>query len=303
MMRLLMALALLVAGVGAFLQTQGTFANLQDVEPAGATFEAEVVQEGAHDPWFAYEDVDNDNGYTEGVDVAIPDEDILDGHHVVSDARHGLVIPKSVGPIQPANGSIHLEAGSRGHLVVEVRLASPGDLTLIAGGAATLTDVVAEAQGTITLDSGDRLEVAGAYLRSTTGAVDIAAQGTVAGLDLDVEAAQHLTIESTRGAVQVVSSSLTAGTDLALSAGDEIAADRSSLQATGPLTLDARGDVRVKQATLATQGDIQLDGGTPRDTLFVEGARFRDPNDTAQAGPRGIEIVGTPAEGEITYQG
>ncbi len=303
MMRLVMAVALLVAGVGAFLQAQGTFANLQDVEPAGASFEAEVVQDGSHDPWFAYEDANNDNRYTEGVDVAIPDQEILDGHYVVSDPRHGLVVPKSVGPIEPTDASIHLEAGSRGHLVVEVRLTSPAELSLISGQRAMLSDLVAEAQGTLTVESGDELDVTGAYLRSTADSVDLDAQTTVRGHSLEIEAAGALTIDARRGAIQVVASTLRAGTDLGLTAGDEIAVDQASLRATGSLHLAARGDVRVKQATLETQGAIELDGGKPNDTLFVEGARFRDANDTAKAGPQGIEIVGTPADGQITYEG
>ncbi len=303
MMRVLMALALLVAGVGAFLQTQGTFANMQDIEPSGATFEAEVVEDGSHDPWFAYEDVNNDNRYTEDLDIAIPDQDILDGHHVVSDPRHGLVIPKSVGTVQPDAGPIHLEAGARGHLVVEVRLASPSGITLIAGQQATLSDLVAEAQGTITIDAGDDLDVAGAYLRSSTGSVDLFAKKTLRGLDLTAEATTSLSLGTKQGAIQVHASSLTAGTTLDLDAGGEITAEQASLQAGGPLTLDARGDVRVKQATLETPDDIEILGGNVKDTLFVEGARFRDANDTAKAGPNGIEIVGTPAEGEITYQG
>lgn len=300
----LLALLVLLAGGAAFVKTQGTFAQLSDTEVAGVDIEAEVVQEGQHDPWHAYEDVNNDNAFTSTIDIAIQDADILDGTYTVSSPGHGLVVPKSVGPIEPASGDIVLEAGNNGHLVIEVRLSSPGDIQLVAGTDLMADDLVAQTQGAIAAEAGaGELHLAGAYLQAGAGTVHLGAKTAVRATGLQVEAGFDLTIEANNGPVQVASSTLEAQGQLTLQAGGEITAERGRLVAQGLIYIDAKGDIRVKQASLETPGEIEFKAGNPNDTLFVQDARFDDANDTAKAGPGNVEIVGTPAFGSVDKQG
>lgn len=299
---LLLAVALLGAGA-LVLRGEGTLAGFTDPQAAGVNITAEVVQDGSHDPWFAYEDTNNDNRYTEGVDIAIPDEEILDGSYEVTNNRHGLVVPKSVGPIETTTGAIHLEAGQQGHLVVEVRLSAATELSLVAGSDAILSDLIAEAPNGISVQAGGTLDVQGAYLRAPAGPVTLAGDQALKGLRLTLEAAMGLELGSKQGPVQVARGSLATQGPLTVEAGGSITAEHASLVAGGDILLDARGDIYVKASTLETPGDLELTAGNPKDTLFVEGARFRDANGVAKAGPKNVAIVGTPAEGTIDEQG
>lgn len=280
MMRVLMAGALLVAGVGAFLQTQGTFANLQDTEAAAGSFEAWIEDNGTADPGHAYEDTNNDGLFTEGVDLAIADPDIRDGHHVASDPGHGLVVPRSVGTLEP-QGPIHLAAGDQGHLIVQVKLETPDAIELRAGTQAKLQGLVAEAIGAMAIHGGT-----GVLLHGST-----------------LAAGDRLTVTSDQGLVSLNAANAEADGPVQVTAGGDLTTEDARIEAIGAIDLTAGGDAYVKRATLETDGDLAITAGSVQATIFVEGARFMDANDTAQAAPAGVEIVGTPAEGEITYQG
>lgn len=280
MMRMLLALALLVAGVGGFLQSQGTFAIVQDHEAAGGNFQAWIEGNGTADPGHAYEDTDNDGLFTEGRDIAIPDEEIHDGHHVVSDPAHGLVVPRSVGTLE-TDGPIHLEAGDEGHLIVQVKLETPEGIELWAGTRAQLGSLVAEAGGPVDIRALERVDLHGASL----------------------EAAGPLTITSDHGLVTLASATVEIDASISITAGGNLNVEDARIEAPEDVDLAAGGDVYVKRTTVETEGALSVTAGDPEATIFVEGARFLDDNDTAQAGPEGVEIVGTPAEGQITYQG
>lgn len=299
MMRVLVAALLVVGGAVSYAQLDGTFASMVDVGSGTGTIEAEVVDNSTHDPWYAYEDVNDDDLYTEGVDVLIPDEEILDGDYTVSRPQHGLVIPKSVGPIK-VDGPIRFHAGNQAHLTLEVRLAATGSIELVAGTDADLEGLVAEAPAGISVDAGGTARLAGAYLRADAGSVAIDAQQRVDGLGMQVEAGTGITITSKKGTLGIVDTSLRSDGGLAISSQrGTINADRSTLEGTGALDLSAGGDVRVKAASLETPDEITLTAGNPNEAIFVQDARFADADDTAKAGPKNVEIVGTPAEGAI----
>ncbi len=280
MIRTLIAMGLLIAAGVAYATLDGTFANMSDQEDAGGSFHADFEQQGPHDPGHAYEDVDNDARFTEGKDVKIANPDIRDGLHTVTDPSHGLVIPRSVGTIQP-QGPIQLTAGDQGHLIVEVKLEAQGDIQLTAGTEAELTALVAETPGTL----------------------DIAAGTTLALRDATLEAEEAITLETTQGAIHAGASTMESNRTIALNAGGMANVDDARLETPGDIRITAGQDIKVKRATLETEASIVLTAGSTSDTIFVEGARLLDDNETAQAAPAGVEIVGTPAEGAIDDTG
>lgn len=279
MNRILLALLFGLAGIVAGMQLEGTLAGLQDVEHAGGHFKAEIEQQGVHDPGHAYEDVDDDGRFANGTDVPIEDRELLDGRYRVQEPEHGLVVPQSVGTIEAPAG-IELAAGDRGHLTVEIKLETEGRIDLKAGHAGKLDGLVAEAGGSIAIDAG-RLRLTDAILEAG-GAIDLAASAGplhATGATLETEEAVHL---DSGGAIRI---------------------DDARVETPGPIELTAGAEVYVKRATLETEDEILLEAGSVEDAIYVEGARFLDANDTAKAAPDGVEIVGEPEEGSISYEG
>lgn len=303
MKHVLLAAVLVLAGAASYAQLEGTFAGVTDVGTAGGSIEAEVVKNSTHDPWHAYEDVDGDGLFTEGTDVKLDDAEILDGTYTVSKAQHGLVIPKSVGPVD-VDGPIRFEAGQQGHLTVEVRLTASAGISLVAGHEAQLDGLVADAGGAITIEVGSVAHLENAYLRTDEGEVSILADDGIDGYETRIEAEQDITLDAKRGAIGLVGASIHTGGALVVDDQQGLVnADRSNLAAEERLTITSGNDVRVKQATLSTPEDIVLTAGKHKDTIFVQDARFQDANDVAKAAPDRVEIVGTPAEGRITHEG
>lgn len=302
MKRLLAVLVLLSSGIAA-LQVDGTFAGLTDPGTGTASFEAEDPGRRTHDPWHAYEDVDDDGFFTEGVDVAIEDAAILDGSYTVQKPQHGLVIPKSVGPVD-VDGDIAFEAGNKGNLTVEVRLTASQAIELSAGQDLQLDGLVAQAGDRVGIEAGGQAVLSDAYLTSETGDVTVSAKDRFDGLGLQAEANGSIELENRKDTLGLADASLHAGDAVSVTSKQgTVNADRSSLRAAGPLDVDAGSDVRVKQATLESGDEIVLLAGTPNDAVFVQDARVRDANDTAKAGPGSVEIVGEPAEGAVDHEG
>lgn len=280
MIRTLIAVGLLIAAGVAYATLDGTFANMSDQGDAGGSFHADFEEQGPHDPGHAYEDVDNDARFTEGKDLKIPNPDIRDGTYAVTDPSHGLVIPRSLGTIQPQD-RIHFEAGNQGHLIVEVKLEAQGDIQLTAGTDAELPALVAE----------------------TPGSLQIAAGGTLMLREATLEADAAITLQTTDGDVHAGASTLETNGSLTLSAGGTANVDDARLETPGDIRITAGQDIKVKRATLETEASIVLTAGSTSPTIFVEGSRLLDDNETAQAAPASVEIVGTPAEGTIDYTG
>lgn len=301
MKRVLLAAVLVLAGAASYAQLEATFAGLTDAGETGAYFKANVTQAGTADPGHAYEDVNNDGRFTNGTDIAVEDHEILDGRYQVSDPDHGLVVPRSVGPIEPAAGAIDLQAGTGGHLVLEVKLEATQGIRLTAGTQAELGGLVAEAGGTLEIEAGGDLDVAGAALEAG-GAITLEAGQALRAREAQIEAEDDVQLTADQGAVLVNAASLETEGALTVEAGGAARADDARLGVGGLLRISAGSDVYVKRATLETPGEIELTAGSSDAAIFVEGSRLLDADETAQAGPSGVDVVGTPAEGEVATE-
>lgn len=300
MKRVLVSLMLLTGGAVGALQIEGTFAGFQDDGTAEAYFQADIDERGEADPGHPYEDVDNDGLFTNGTDVALERSDVADGRYHVSHPSHGLVIPKSTGSIEAAEGAIDLRAGDDGHLIVDVKLEADGPVALEAGTDARLDDLVAEAGSRLTVDAGGQIDLEGASLEAQTLRL---AGGSIRLLDATLGAAQGIELTAREGPALVASATVEAGRDVRVEADATVNLDGSRIEAVGRVDVQAGADVRVKSISLESGEEAVLTAGSPADAVYVEGARLHDANDTVQAAPAGVDIVGEPAEGSIDYQG
>lgn len=273
-----------------------TLAGFGDEGSGTASFTANVTQ-GPRDPGHAYEDVDDSATYENGTDHAIPDHELADGSYTV-DGDHGLVLPASVGALEAAH--VALVAGEAGHLLVDADLEAEADLTLragtrlavnasleagrdaalVAGGALDLDEAKVEAGRALSLDAGNDARGVGAHLEAHAG--------------LTVDAA---------GAALLTDARLEAGDDVRVTAGGDARLDDARVEATGDVRVDAGGDVLVKRATLEADGALAFEAGGDAPTVYVEGARLLDEDETATVGPEGVEVVGEPAEGSVQRRG
>lgn len=215
---------------------------------AGPTVEATVTYApplpGAFDPGHAYEDVNNDALYTEGLDLPIPDREVLDGIHAVSDERYGLVLPPSLPDVAAA--SVAFRGGSRGgHLIVAV------DVTAYAGH--------------VHLTAGDDVELRGAPLVvADAGHVRLQADGWVRAEGVRVAAVHHLQVQAKAGVAMNRSTLASTGTYLDVRThgqGGPIWLEGAALDALHHLAVFARGELRA-DGLKATSGQTHVKLGT-----------------------------------------
>lgn len=219
------------------------------------------------DPGHAFEDIDNDGRYTEGLDILIPDADVRDGRYEVANQAHGLVLPPGLGDIGISAGGIDFESGQHGHLVIQVNLTASSGLEL---------------------EGGTDLQVKGVRLESTSDKVLLESKGKVtasalwarAPRDVIVDAKGHVdlnrsTLNSTAqkvdvkvtgptGDVWLEDADVRAWSTVDLDAKGDLNADRAKLTSVaGSIDLDAdrgsSGDVSLRSATLTAKGEIDID--------------------------------------------
>jgi len=298
MKRLLLAVALLAAGAGTYAQFQGTLAGLGDQGDTAAHFTANTTKPGQVDPGHAYEDINDDGRFTNDTDEPIPNRELADGTYTVDAPDHGLVVPNSVGSIEPPAGEIHLESGENARLTIDVKLEAPDGVRLSAGTGLTFADAKAETEGAIALDAGVAIDLESTTLESDA-TIQITAEERVYARSATFEGPGNVTLESSTGDVLANAATIETGSGIAIDAGGHARADGALLAAENDVALTAGGDVYVQRATLETSQQASLEAGASEATIYVQDARFRDADDTAKAGPGGVEIVGEPAEGSI----
>lgn len=265
--------------------TTGTHTVQFVADPAGAVAESdeadntatmvlEVVASVA-DPGFAYEDVNLDGRFGE-VHGDIPIErSALEGGAYTTDPAHGLVIPRSWGPLSAPSVSltaarieVHVGlTGQSGGVLVDsagdvvltgdvATLTDGGAVTVDADGLLTAPDVTIQARGAVTLDGTDvDLTDAILNLRVASHALSLTTTGDLL-LDAAVVEARGAVAATVGGALSSGGLSLdmlTAGAALDVTAGSINLAD-ATVHILGGVTLDTTGDMDVSRLVLRIQG-------------------------------------------------
>lgn len=232
------------------------------------------------DPGHAYEDVDNDERFTLGLDVAIPNADILDGLYKVQTPSRGLVIPPGVGPVTMGpTGRIEFESGSGGHLVVLVNLTAGKEIDLEGGTKIKVPGIrVESASDKVKLDSEGRVEADGLWLKAWK-LVTVDAKGGISlnGSTINATTGKiDLKVSGSAGDVHLLDAVLYAWGDVDLDAKGDLWADGARMTSIDDVDLDAdRGDsgrILLRNANLAARNEIDLDA---KGDILASGASLR----------------------------
>jgi hypothetical protein len=97
----------------------------------------------------------------------------------------------------------------------------------------------------------------------------------------------------------------TRGGDIEIQAGEDgsgrLLASGATIDTNRDIQITAAGDVRLDGATVSAgnEADIEVDLGRESATLFVDGARIDDDDDTIEYSPEEVTRNGTPAQGRV----
>jgi hypothetical protein len=332
---------------------------------------------GLVDPGFAYEDVDNDLIYTEGVDIPIPNADIRDGAYS-SSAGNGLIIPPSVGDIS-LNKIINFQASTNLLIAIDLTSTNKG-IVLNAGNDVILSSdlstsisltatndelIITSDQGSIIADnsylySKNKKVFLQAYTDISAVSSDISSDGDEVNLisqtgkilisqstiysknkqvyvwAYDDIIANQADIRSDGDAIILVSQqgkiSLTQSTvysknkEIILYAQNDIIIVSSSLTTSNEaititsvtglinasnstligknkdILLFTGTDIDVRNAYISTDnGNIIFTAGSTLNNIFVQDVSIYDTDNTAQANPFGVQILGIPTHGMVSW--
>jgi hypothetical protein len=287
---------------------------------------------GLVDPGFAYEDVDNDLIYTEGVDIPIPNADIRDGAYN-SSAGNGLIIPPSVGDIS-LNKIINFQASTNLLIAIDLTSTNKG-IVLNAGNDVILSSdlsssisltatndeiLITSNQGSIIADNSymysknkkvflqayQDISAVSSNIRSDGDEVNLISQtGKILISQSTVYSKNKEIILYAQNDIIIVSSSLTTSNEAITitSVTGLINASNSTLIGKNKDILLFTGtDIDVRNAYISTDnGNIIFTAGSTLNNIFVQDVSIYDTDNTAQANPFGVQILGIPAHGMVSW--
>lgn len=225
-------------------------------------------------------------------------------------------------------GAVQIQSGGGDILVFDKSVSAQTDLQILSsGGDILLEGSTLVAGGMVELRSeGGDINVqggvlsAGSLIRIQSGNGDIRAGGgtwTATGTqcevdsgsgslyidDSDVTCGTFVSFKS-GGILDSSGSRLTATTDyirfqFGTGSGDPrvVRAASSDMNAGTDIFINSAGDIDVTSADLESNLPLTLDASDAANTIFVDGAQFRDDNNLANVEPPGVNVVGTPAFG------
>lgn len=233
-----------------------------------------------HDPGHAYEDVDNNELFTPGLDLPIPDDVIHAGIYHVTE-EWSLVIPPSVGPISADR--INFTSGAIGHVVVQVDLTSTVErIGLDAGSyikARNLTVAAPYERLVLDADQGP-IRLNGAELYSTDERVILRTHGALYGAGSTFDSDAERLILDADGPVDLPDATIEMAEVIDITSTSNVTLDRASLTVSETITVST------------------VDGAT----VSVDGTSISDEDDTLVVDPDGATISGTPASGSASHE-
>ncbi|MDX1612459.1 MAG: CARDB domain-containing protein, partial [Candidatus Thermoplasmatota archaeon] len=251
------------------------------------------VAVGVFDPGYAYEDVNNDALFTQGLDIPIDTAEVLDGAYEVENEAHGLVITPSVGAINAA--TISFASGDQGHLIALVDVtATTGQLHYEAGTYLNATNVTLQA-------SNDRINV-----------TSLGGQVNVTNATLTANGVLHI---RSQGDILVEQASLSGQSEVGDNGGGNGQGNGNKVT----ICHYPPGNPENHQTTVISQAAVSTHEGHHRDyveecvdengiflhtgqeghAVLVDGVSVDDPDDTAWVWPGDATIVGLPASGSV----
>lgn len=230
------------------------------------------------DPGHAFEDVDNDGLFSEGIDIQIDDADIADGSYHVTDAW-GLVLPASVAPIDA--DAIHLSAGEDGHVLIATALSATKGILVEAGDGISAEDATFSAQDEdIVLAAGDGdLELDGTTFETDDEHIELSSDGDLSAHGATLTTEHERVVIDVAGSVDLSDAKIAADERISITAGDDVSIEGAIL-------------------TAGEAVEIQTIAGA---TVSVEDATIEDGDDTATVSPSQATIEGQPTSGTVAH--
>lgn len=255
----------------------------------------------------AYEDLDNDRVYDDGLDVLIPDSEIEDGQYATKNAGAGLVLPDSLPNVTTSS---HAKFEADGHVFIDFDITAGSHIEV---SAATLG---VEVGPNASLETGSHIKVDAPNgpltIASTSGVTGSHLEARIGGLfnasGSDLSMGSHFKVETTNGPIDLTDAKLNATgsyLEITISNGAPIHANRSTLVSKGTLSLSTGGgDIWLQGATTdANSDEIELDLGAQTHTLHLDDLWIEDSDDTATVSPGCPNVDGEPRHGIYTFAG
>jgi hypothetical protein len=274
------------------------------------------------DPGFAYIDKNHNWKYDEKKDVKVPKSELEEGEVKTKDI---LVIPSSVGQITSTNKveysadkGLFLGAGLESKSSQDIELKTKNGKLIVADGVT----IASSAKLEMKTENNSEILISRASLSTPSyGSIEIKSEGLLtihqstisssSGIiayskkDLNITSSDFSsngTIElKTDKALTMKQATLNSSGKITVNAKQDINGDHSSLSSNGDIQIESKENISVQEAKLHASRDINFSSSNKKHTVNITKASLIDRNDNlAEAGPKGVNILGTPITGCIT---